>query len=97
MQLVKQDQSRGMTAGTHHPASTRILYGGMKKWKIYFGSNRGIEFASQVNVDVIKGLWGHLNTEVKYIGNNCYALYDDNFKENPLPVTCEYFDIEMTL
>lgn len=67
-------------------------------YKITFGSqnaNRGIEYASQINCDVIKGLWGHPQTEVKDIGNNCYYLFDNQIKENPLLVTCEYIDIEI--
>ena len=67
-------------------------------YKITFGlidgSNRGIEYASQINPDVIKGLWGHYGTKVKCIGsddkgNELYHLTDSQIKINPLLVTCE--------
>ncbi|SHN88506.1 hypothetical protein SAMN02745215_05373 [Desulfitobacterium chlororespirans DSM 11544] len=41
-------------------------------YKITFGlldgSNRGIEYASRVNPQIIKGLWGHPGTSVKELG-----------------------------
>ena len=66
-------------------------------YKITFGilnANRGIEYASQINCDVIRGLWGH-PADVKDIGNNCYHLTSDEITENPLLVTCEYLDIDL--
>lgn len=70
-------------------------------YKITFGllngANRGVEYSTQVNVDIIKGLWGHKGTELKDLGydekgNTIYHLTDKHIKINPLLVTCEYMD-----
>ena len=70
-------------------------------YKITFGllngANRGVEYASKVNIDIIKGLWGHKGTEVKDLGydtkgNEIYHLTDKHIKANSLLVTCEHID-----
>lgn len=70
-------------------------------YKITFGllngGNRGVEYASRVNPEVVKALWGHPGTKVNELGydengNVIYHLTDRQIKVNPLLVTCEYFD-----
>ena len=67
-------------------------------YKITFGllngGNRGIEYASQINVNIIKALWNHTGTKIKELGydvdgNITYHLTDSQIKVNPLLVTCE--------
>lgn len=68
-------------------------------YKVTFGllgdGNRGIEYASQVNEDVIKGLWGHAGTEVTRCGcddngNFLYHLTDNQIRVNAMLVTAEH-------
>ena len=68
-------------------------------YKITYGNNRGIEYASRVNPKIIAGLWGHPGTKVIDLGydengNEIYHLTDNQIKINPLLVACKLIEIK---
>lgn len=66
----------------------------MEIYKINFGENgnRGIDYASQVNKEIVKSLWGH-DCEIEVIDNLNYVI--KTMCCSPLSVKVELIEVEV--